>query len=663
MPIDLDGLLRRLQAAFRVDGNLTVPLFGRLQGSVQRLDQHAGDLQRAFRDYPILDFFADGLIVRVTPTQRGAIRLEGAVERVGQALTAGLRDFRAGWSWIHTAITQEWAIPRLLGVAQGATGGVAASLARFSEPASLYRPGARVASDLAGELGLVFRTLVSHQGKRELESAYETLTNQPPLGLGLTPKAPAASPAPTGPGAVAGALDDPLAPARALEAVSWNLLGVMLALPIVPALPAIVSAGLRLTHDQFTAVLQRAEAATAPLRQAVAAAMRSMLTMSQTSVAFMDTYGLFIEDAVSTAVGFTGVYLSNVLWATRSWASAVSERIGGWVGIAETIRSVVTKVFSTDLLPLLAAAAGVPLPPGMPALTLEQLAGAGIDAGLAAARGALEVAALALHDVLGDERTAALWMAAKILLTPTPMPVETGLPPPAPPFPDVGAALLDPRWKAEFGSALDRLGHEVPNQVGAILDTGASASAQLAETFHRAAGRAAAVPAGALGDLAGQAQRRVSTAEDLMAKTTGVPPAAPTPDEFRDIGQAFERQLAQGGILMAAAAIPVYAARLSRLWQHQMAEPPGGHEANPAKRQPAESGAAPRRPISPHRLAARARVTTVATPRIVVRLPMAELDDGLMDAVVQAFGQGAAEAWQAGTRPRAAQPTGAGHGR
>ncbi len=682
MPVDLNGLLRRIGAAFRDDAKLTVPLFDQLRRSVERLSQHAADLERASRGYPVLRFFADSLTVSLTPAQRGAIGLEGAVEGAGQALTAGLNDFAAGIRWVGTAVTQELAIPRLLYVARGATGSVADSLARFSEPASLYQPGARTGSDLAGELGLIFRTLVlpagTHGRVTGAGEALEAVQDAAKwLGFGsgaATTTAPAGSAAAAGPG-VAAVAADPMAPAQALEAVSWELFGVMLALPIVPTLPAIVSAEILLVQSQFQAVLLLAEAATVPLRKAVAVTMRATLTISQTAVAFLDSYASFVEGAVATMVDFAADYASSVLRGTRAWASAVSEEIGSWVRIAEIIRSVLATVFSTDLMPLLAAATGIWLPPGLvPPLTLDDLVDVGIDSGLAAARLAVEAAAQALSSVLPPGRVAALRLAAAIVLTPTPMPVETGLPPAAPPFPDVGTAFLDRRETAEFGAALARLGHQVPSQVGEILDAGAGASAALAARFHRVAGQAATGPASALGDLAEQARGRASVVmrgPDGKAGASRVAP--PIADDLAKVGQAFELELAQGGILLAAAAIPVYAAELRRLWQHRTPEPPGHDDAGPARRHPSSGPDSGRiRPTSPHRLAARARVTKVVTPRIVVRLPMTELDDDLIATVVDAFGRGAVEAWQAAAqrgaekaraRSGAVQPTGAGHGR
>ncbi len=646
VPFDLDAVLPRLDAAFRDQAKLAVPLFDQLRRSVERLDRHAGDLERSSRGYPVLRFFADGLTVSVTPAQRGVIRLQGAIVGVGQALTAGLEDFAAGLRWIGTAVTQEKAIPRLLDVAQGMVTSAAASLARFPDPHSLYEPGATTASDLVGEIGVIFRTLVLPAGIRAPITGAREVSEAIDF-LGLRP-APAAGP---------GAASDPMAPARALEAVSWELFGVMLALPVVPALPALTRAELTLMQARFLAEVRRAEAATAPLRDGVAMVMRSTYTIGQAAVAFHDRYASFVEGAVATMADFAADYASSVLGGTRGWASAVSEEIGSWVRIAEIIRSVLATVFSTDLMPLLAAAAGIPLPPGLlPPLTLDDLASAGIEVGLAQARLAVDAATLALSPYLPADRVAALREAATIMLTPTPVPVKTSLPPAAPPFPDISAAFLDRREKAEFGAALTRLGHQVPRQVGEILDAGAGASAELAVRFHRAARQAATAPASTLADLAGQARRRAA------AVTAGTAGAPSIPAGLAEAGQAFERELARGGIMLAAAAIPVYAARLRRLWRQGMAGPPGPDEADPAKRRRSGPHSERQHPISPHHLAARARVTTVATPRIVLRLPVTELDDGLIWAVVEAFGQGAVEAWQAGVRDQAAQAAGARHG-
>lgn len=644
MPFDLDAVLPRLDAALRDEAKLAVPLFDQLRRSVERLDRHAGDLERSSRGYPVLRFFADGLTVSVTPAQRGVIRLEGAIEGIGQALTAGLGDFAAGLRWIGAAISQEIAIPRLLDVTRGMVTSAAASLERFPAPRSLYEPGARTASDLVGEIGVVARTLVLRAGKAPITGAGEV--SEAVDFLGLRPATATAAPG------------DPMAPARAVEAVSWKLFGVMLALPVVPALPALARAELTLVQARFQAGALRAEAATAHLREAVAKkVMRSTYTISQSAIAFHDTYASFVEGAVATMAEFAADYASGVLGGTRAWASAVSEEIGSWVKIAEIIRSVLATVFSTDLIPLLAAAAGIPLPHGLlPPLTLDDLASAGIDAGLAEARLTVDVAALALSPYLPADRVAALREAATIMLTPTPVPAETGLPPAAPPFPDIGAAFLDRRQAAEFGAALTRLGHQVPRQVGEILNAGAGASAELAARFHRAAQQAATAPASTVADLAGQARRRTAA---LTAGTAGAPPI---PAGLTDTGQAFERELARGGIMLAAAAIPVYAARLRRLWQQGMAGPPGPDETDPVKRKRSGPRSERQHPISPHSLAARARVTTVATPRIVLRLPVAELDDGLIRAVVEAFGQGAVEAWHAGVRDQAAQPAGARRG-
>jgi hypothetical protein len=639
MPADLEGLLRRLQTSFRDETAQVVPVFDQLRRSVERLAQHADDLERSTRGYPVLRFYADALTVSVAPAQHGLIRLDGAIDGLGTALTAGLRDFRAGIGWIGTAVTQELAIPELLWVARGAAGTVANSMQRFADPASLFQPGPRSGSDLFGELGLMFRTMVvpsgGTTGAQEILGAAATFEGVTGFKLSETPF-------------------DPAQFAATLDDLGWELFGVMAALPLVPAVRTVVEAGVTLAERMLTDELQRAEAALGPLRQGVADVMRAVLTAAQTAETFLTTFGWVIESVVALSLALAEHYVARVFDDLRRWASGLSDMLEGWRKVAEGIRSVLALLLNTDLMPFLLGPLYDLLPSAItPHLTLDNLVDVGVDVALGQARGAVTAAADALRIVLplsAQPRVDAFEKAALILLTPSAPLVETGLPPPTPPFPEVAAAFLHRPETAAMAASLARLGHDLPVRVHTVLDAGATASASVAASFREAAGRAATFPRDELAGVAGEAQAQAALVRGVLQ------PGPPVDADLQKVARSFEQQLARGGIMLAAAAIPVLAAQLRRRWQQRAAPAAPDRGAH-------RTGPRPPLPTSPHHLATRARVTTVTTPRILIRLPVHELDDALIGEAVEALESGALEAWETGNRRGAREPVGVGHGR
>ena len=146
------------------------PVFERLAASVRRLAEQGGRRRAgATCLYPVLRYHGNALSVRVETL--GAPLLLTAPPPLGfvDSLRSGGREFLAGIGWIRTAVEQEIALPRLLGVGLQALETVLASLERFERPSpGMFNRRERRLSDVFGLLALTYRSLLGGEARAQL---------------------------------------------------------------------------------------------------------------------------------------------------------------------------------------------------------------------------------------------------------------------------------------------------------------------------------------------------------------------------------------------------------------------------------------------------------------------------------------------------------------
>ena len=120
-------------------------LFDRFEDAVKKLVEQSEKAERATRAYPIFRYRDGALAVHVDPL--GAELLPSGSAPLGfvAGLQAGGRRFLDGIGWTRTAVEQELAIPRMLGVASDALNVVIAfDIDRFRPPdAAMFDDRAR----------------------------------------------------------------------------------------------------------------------------------------------------------------------------------------------------------------------------------------------------------------------------------------------------------------------------------------------------------------------------------------------------------------------------------------------------------------------------------------------------------------------------------------
>jgi hypothetical protein len=628
MPIDFDAIAAAFSAPLDHELRQLQPIFKRL-GDV--FDDGLKDVEeraRKMRAYPLLDFHGDALTVTLAGAQLGLMALPTGPQstlgaRMLGTVTGAADRFVAGLGWISTAVSQELIIPRTVEIPAQALDAILASLERFRTPtAAMFDPRQRTVSDLFGELGLAFRALGDDRDK--VKRFADGVWAMRFANLIINPPDSAASGA-----------EVPL-PER-LRALGSLILDAMLVLPLVSELVLVglapvvetIKLGLLQRFAELEAQGDRFRAA------AVDVVVRGVYA-GASAERFVQAAGAIFPTYVTFATRFTELWAGQVLAGVQDYLTAVSTWVRNYTDWMATIQSVLDGLMDINLTPFLLVAIGVPpavlaILPDPPSFTLGDLID--LDVAIATSRPArwalrqwLGLVAGAAGEVpfVGDslaDRVHALSEALDILLTPTATPPEARLPSIAP-FPDIGAALFGGGRDAALGAALLQFGEAARSLISGTLRTAATAVADLGAVGADTARRAASIDTS--GRFAEIARRAHDQAAGAFARPLGEVQSELDGQGPDVLANTFESAVADGGILAAAAGVPLYVAEVRRYWE---------------QRQP---------PTSPHILARHRRIERVRMPRMVIHVADRTPDSALADEIALRVHAAAGDAYDAG---------------
>lgn len=631
MPIDFAPIAEAFREPFSEQTARMAPVFLRLKKAVERWDEQARLAERATRAYPVLRYVGDALAVRVDTAN---LRPFAAPPSVGlvEGLRAGGRRFVAEVGWIGTALEQELALPRMARVGAEALTGVAGSIERFRPPSpSMFDVRERRAEDVFGLLFLGMLALRTSEGQlvdlvmsgrraAPLMDLYDRLLPDPAEYAGM-PKAQVLS--------------------IKFQAKSRTMMAAILLLPAISeALAVLTHDGTLYAKRLLLTKLSEAERSMLDFR---ASAVDALIHASQIGIV---AYGWFsgIADVVWANALILSTFMPGVVRHLLDGVQGFAEALtawGAWLTDAfETARAVVEAFMGFDVMPFILALVFPPwvlaILPSPPELTIDDLVSLMISGGVGVARGTL-LGFLAAADgalwLIGEEEYRAkvqdLAEVFRIVLTPRPFTLPADLRPGfvMAGFPDLSAPFGGSRGRALLES-FDRLGLDLRRSVEGTLAGATDLLEGFAGTVAGEAERSASFASPAR--IRGMIERSRSLADEVFGgeqATLEARIAGRRPDE---LGAAFERAVAEGGIAVAGAAIPIYVGRMRRFWGTRRAAAP--------------------RPTSPHILARHGRLGVVRCPRMTMRVRGGTPDAALATLVATRFRDQVGEVYRLGRR-------------
>src|SRR5918995_6881715 len=168
MPIDFAAIADQFRDPLVAQTRPLAPVFERLAEAVKKLSEQADAAERATRAYPVLRYRDGALCVRVDPAGEPLLSTPEPLGFV-RGLQAGGQEFLAGIGWTRTAVEQELALPRILGVGSSALEVVIASIDRFAVPTpEMFDPRTKRVSDVLGLLVLAYNSLLGREERDQL---------------------------------------------------------------------------------------------------------------------------------------------------------------------------------------------------------------------------------------------------------------------------------------------------------------------------------------------------------------------------------------------------------------------------------------------------------------------------------------------------------------
>jgi hypothetical protein len=634
MPIDFAAIADRFRESLGKQTKQMKPVFERLADSVRRLAEQADAAERATRAYPVLRYHGNALSVRVETLGAPLLPAAPPLGFVDSLRTGG-REFLAGIGWIRTAVQQEIALPRILGVGLQALGTVLASLERFERPSpGMFDPRERRLSDVFGLLALTYRSLLGAEARAQLLEVagasgramifyriYKRLLPDPPEYASMS------------------AVDQWV---HTFEGKARDFLDYVLLLPILGELLAV------LLHDAALEVkrlvlteLSGLEAKVHALRATAIDGFLKALDLGTVAANWLTAARVVVLLNLEIVAVAAPKYLETLLDGLRGFADGVTAW-GMWLtDLLETVRAVVDAFMSFDLLgfALRVMFPGwlIDLLPELPTFTVDDLITMVIGGALSHVRDTINDwfnAALLVLSLPGlgsyYDKVEALKEVFNIVVTPRPFTLPPDVMPRGPlaGFPDVYEAFFGGGRAASFLGGLERLGVEARAGVRGTIQGAATAMIDLGAIFAAEADRAVQLGSAArmrelaLG-AASMAERVFGPEADRLAGQI----AARRPDP---LAAAFEAQVASQGFSLVGAAIPAYVGAMRRYWvaRRPLVEPP----------------------TSPHILARHGRLGAVRVPRMAIRASGHRANRALAGRVAERFREAVGSSYVSGRR-------------
>lgn len=662
-----------IAALFRVPLRMQVLELTRALERVERALQPrlvtAERLERGTRGFPVIGFWNEAVMLELEESQRGAL-LEGP-SGVGDTLLQAGGRFVRGLGRLPEAVREEWLLPgfvwRLVGVADA----IAASLDR-AIPArpSMFDAASRRASDLFGQLGLLFRALQDTGALRQL--AGDLADARTLISSALAPSGPPGRRSGSGAAAAPPAREVPLD--ETLEQAGRFIVAAILGLPIAIQWASVVLRAVDLQVRGFLVETFRGiETRVFDLRRDVFDLFAHELPLLLVeAMQFLVAAWIVVEQHFRFYVRVGLEYGLELVATLHVFTTGLQLWLNYWITVINRVIDAIEAVLDFDLAPFIAALLLGPLGAvggalgALPRFTVRDFVGLGanvarealrlalvtaigsVEASLAVGEGASRVFTWVggpLGWWLGPRASRGLEAARfrvraarrtvwALLRAPRALPGETEVGFALPAFPDLEAAFFGP-GAPDLRPALETARTGLLQAVDSTLGAGVSFLLEESKTFDRASRAAAAYdPTATWAGIGARSDAAVDAAlgdqlRDLRARRPG---------RGRDpIADAFEDWLTQssnGGFYLLESVLPAYVAEMDAYWRRESA----------AGREPTFDLTA----TSPHILVRRAALGRVRVPELTVRAHGQAARTELAEQVARRFRSAVQQAYVAG---------------
>jgi hypothetical protein len=642
--IDFAAIAAAFQAGFANQTHGWPVLFDKLDKLVEKLDDKAGDAERATRAYPILRYRDGGIGVRLALGPAPLLADPDTPARgLGAGLSAGVDQFVAGLGQAKDAVEAELALPRLFGDAAGMAATVEASQRRFDRAAPAMFGDDRRFSDIFGLARLGWRALQGSENQAQLRAAAAQAGGA--VGFFRTLAGPvtgASAPGAASPSVVA----DPLtAMIGTLENTAVLAMDAILLLPVAGlALDVLLTEGVLAVETAALSEFSLLEQSVYQFRQVVVDAWLEAFDLGSTLHLFTAAADFVVEANIALLSGMFPAWLDSTLDGVQMFAYGIG-LWGMWAeAVGTTFQAATEDLMAVDLMPWIVrntigdwVADHVPMPSVTLGGLVALLSGDTLAGDLL--REELDDFFDDVDDVLGAadwvidvknlrEKAAALASVLHFTLTPTPFRYPPDVLPAGPlaGFPDVYQDFFGGTARADLMAAVQNTGAALQDGVHAWLTSGAQLSTGLATAARGELDRQARSGAG-LG-LGQRFETEGALVQSLFAPLRTDVSRRAENEPADPLAQAFDQAVRTGGIAAAAAAVPAYVGQLRRYWAARSASRPY--------------------PTSAHLLARRGRLAAVRVPRLTMNAPgrapgtplAAEAADAFRDAVRDAYRDG-----------------------
>ncbi|MDN5789391.1 MAG: hypothetical protein L0H25_00790, partial [Micrococcales bacterium] len=498
--IDFAAIAAAYRAGFATQTHGWPTLFDRMEKLLERLTDTSGEAERATRAYPVLRYRDGSVGVRISlgagalgaDALGGAGLADGAGRGLAEGLTAGSRQFVAGFGQVGAMVEQELALPRGMSVLADLAAAVDASLARFEHAdASMFDDRARRFSDVFGLAGLGWRALQGPQAQDQLRRAAFRFGHGVEFFRSLSPPGGAAGPAVTDPTERMEALG------AAIDEQAQLTLGALLLLPTASeALDVLLGAGVLAAEESILSAVVGIERDVQALRASVVDAWLAAFDIGATLHALASAADLVLSLDSSLLTGALPLWLDALLDGVevmldgiRAWGAWTTAMVGAFQVATDDLMGV-------DLMPWVVrnvlgdfVADHVPLPN----VTLDDVIRLATGEGNLALRddlddffGAVDKLLWGVdlvHDVSGLRRKAAdLRQIVGLTLSPTPFTYPPDVLPAGPlaGFPDAYAAVFGGSARADLLASVRTLGGQLQRSVHDMGIAGRALAAGLA---------------------------------------------------------------------------------------------------------------------------------------------------------------------------------------
>jgi hypothetical protein len=652
MPLSLD--FPEISDAFRQFLLLPVrPIahsFERLAAWLRQRVKAGDQLELSSRDFPVIRFYDDAVMLWLDPIQRGALAPDNPPARFGDQLSRAGQKFLEGIGRIKGAIEEELIIPSVFGSLAQAVDAIAASVERFSHPPTemaqqlfadpLTDRSARTAIDLFGEAALAWRSIAGSTSQlKGFAGHIGKAFNLPGSGAGA-----------------GGETKDVHELPDKLDTFSRLILAGLLLLPALPAFAASIWQALVISIKfGLVDAAARIEATVHGLRRKVIdffyVDIRSLLrTALSTTLAAGQVLTVNIRFFTEFALDYGALLISQL----RTFFDELKKYFDHYINLVNGILEAINAVLKFDVGPLIALAVSAAFGPAVaaaamaatPEITIDDLITAGTDLERAVTRaelttlaatvnGLVQMSPLPLPSAVRTRAAAVPELVWNLLRPPRRYPRETGkvVWPAGYGFPNLYETIFAPGLPG-LRKAIGDLSTELPEGARNILGAGQAALDVLADEFATQADQAAAMGSPErfrrLAETADrQAQAVFGTdAEELRRRIAERPSDA--------VAQAFENWLAVSGFEVVAAAIPIYLREMRAFWREKEAH---GEEATVRIDM-----------TSPHILAEKAKLARTTMKQLVIEARGQKPGADLAEEVAATFQSAVHDAYGAGER-------------